>query len=69
MGICKVCGGKGQTEKVMMCPVCNGAGYVPGTVDTGARIPCPKCMGRGQQVLITPCMNCFGTGRTDDDLI
>lgn len=63
---CPRCDGKGSEPgtKVQHCHYCNGTGME--SVNTGPfmmRSACRRCGGRGS-ILITPCVNCRGSGQT-----
>ena len=61
-------------SRIISCPSCNGKGYTK----SGGKVTCPECKGQGQvrrvvktvfgqQITITPCTKCNGTGSIIND--
>lgn len=65
---CGSCSGSGSADgKVETCGGCQGRGQV--RIQRGIftmQQPCPQCGGRGQ-VISTPCGDCHGAGRIEED--
>lgn len=68
---CSKCDGSGGTKFSGDCTECNGIGTIlkeerMGNMRMASNIPCPKCQGRGKEILEI-CSLCDGKGRTRVD--